>query len=141
MPRVGWRGVTAAGFGAAAVITGVPGFIGTGALIIGAASVTTGAAGVAGAADTGTLEREGRPRGVTAVCDAAIGLLLVRSGELGDTKCAAVATASPATTTVSADSPMICLDRDCVPGAWNTSGPARSQAVCWSSGCAFAVVG
>lgn len=63
-----------------------------------------------------------------------------RSGEPPTRKYTTVVPTSPATTTASAEIPMIRLDPDRLTGAWNTSGPWLSHTLCWSAPGASAMV-
>ncbi|MGH3782129.1 MAG: hypothetical protein ACRDRO_16305 [Pseudonocardiaceae bacterium] len=106
----------------------------------GTAGVVTGAAAVTGGADTGALGTTGRARGTAVVGGTVIRPLLDRAGEPPTRKYTTVAATNPATTTASADIPMICLDPDRLTGAWITSGPRPSQTLCWSAPNASAMV-
>ncbi|MGH7744255.1 MAG: hypothetical protein ACREQ5_05465 [Candidatus Dormibacteria bacterium] len=102
------------------------------------AGVVTGAAAVTGGADPGTLGTTGRARGATVVGGAVICPLPDRSGKPPTRKYRTADAAT--TTTTSAEIPMICLDPDRLTGAWITSGPRPSHALCWSAPGASATV-
>ena len=91
-------------------------------------------------ATAGTLGKTGCARGTTVVGGAVICPVPVRAGGPPARKYTAVAPTSPATTTASADIPMIRLDPARITGAWTTSGPWPSQTLCWSTTASSAMV-
>lgn len=119
-------GRCSSGVGAAGVSAGAVGLTGASGAVDEVTFVATGAGGTVGGAFVATaLDVAGR---------AAVGgaMISLETGP-GARMCAIAVTASPDTTIARVDSPMVFAGGKRGPGAWKTSGPSRSQAVCCSS--------